>query len=152
MGFSALNALSKSGESRPFHQQADGLVPAEGAAFVALKRLEDARADGDQIYGVVRGVGLSNDGRSGGFLSPSTPGQVRCMKQAYDMAGLDPAEVQFVECHATGTAAGDGAEINSLREVFPEADNLPLGILKGQSGSSDHHFRCCWPAQSPSGI
>lgn len=134
MGFSALNALSKSGNSRPFHQQADGLVPSEGAAFVALKRLADARADGDHIYGVIRGVGLSNDGRSGGFLSPSSRGQVVCMKQAYEMADINPADVQFVECHATGTETGDAAEIVSLSEVFPGDGNLPLGSLKGNLG------------------
>ncbi|MCZ6502148.1 MAG: beta-ketoacyl synthase N-terminal-like domain-containing protein, partial [Gammaproteobacteria bacterium] len=134
MGFCALNALSKTGTSRPFHRQADGLVPSEGAVFVALKRLEDARADGDQIYGVIRGIGLSNDGRSGGFLSPSTQGQVACIKQAYEMADIDPGKVQFVECHATGTEAGDSTEIASLSEVFPGADNLPLGSLKGNLG------------------
>ncbi len=58
VGFTALGALSRSGRSRPFHRDADGLVPAEGAAFVVLKRLEDARRDGNVIHGVVRGVGL----------------------------------------------------------------------------------------------
>src|SRR6185295_14803201 len=70
VGFSALGALSKSGRSRPFHRDADGLIPAEGAAFLALKRLSDARADGDTIHGVIRGVGLSNDGRGKGLLAP----------------------------------------------------------------------------------
>lgn len=134
MGFCALNALSKTGDSRPFHRDADGLVPAEGAAFVALKRLADARKEGDRIYGVIRGIGLSNDGRSGGFLSPSSAGQVRCMQQAYAMADLDPADVQFIECHATGTVAGDAAELASLSEIFPRANNLPLGSLKGNLG------------------
>ncbi|MBQ74117.1 MAG: beta-ketoacyl synthase [Gammaproteobacteria bacterium] len=134
MGFCALNALSKSGTSRPFHQKADGLVPSEGAVVLALKRLDDARADGDEIYGVIRGVGLSNDGRSGGFLSPSTSGQISCLKQAYEMADIDPAKVQFVECHATGTETGDAAEIESLKAVFSGADQLPLGSLKGNLG------------------
>ncbi|HIG43699.1 MAG TPA: beta keto-acyl synthase [Gammaproteobacteria bacterium] len=134
MGFCALNALSKSGKSQPFSETADGLVPSDGAAFVALKRLEDARADGDKIYGVIRGIGLSNDGRSGGFLSPSTEGQVACIKQAYQLADIDPAEVQFIECHATGTEAGDSTEITSLSAVFTDASNLPLGSLKGNLG------------------
>ncbi len=134
MGFCALNALSKTGKSQPFSQNADGLVPSEGAAFVALKRLEDARADGDKIYGVIRGVGLSNDGRSGGFLSPSSNGQIVSMKQTYDMSGVDPAEVQFIECHATGTEAGDSAEIESLASVFPSENKIPLGSLKGNLG------------------
>lgn len=134
MGFCALNALSSTGKSQPFSQSADGLVPSDGAAFVMLKRLTDARADGDKIHGVIRGIGLSNDGRSGGFLSPSADGQVRCIQQAFEVADIDPAEVQFVECHATGTEAGDSTEIESLSRVFKDADSLPLGSLKGNLG------------------
>ena len=71
IGFCALQAMSRRGQSRPFAADADGLIPAEGAAFVVLKRLADAVADGDEILGVIRGIGLSNDGNSGGFLSPA---------------------------------------------------------------------------------
>ena len=70
-GFTALGALSPTGQSRPFHRDADGLVPAEGAAFLALKRLEDAIAARDTILGVIRGIGCSNDGRGAGLLTPS---------------------------------------------------------------------------------
>ncbi len=76
IGFCALQAMSRRGESRPFAADADGLVPAEGAAFVVLKRLEDAIAAGDEILGVIRGIGLSNDGNAGGFLSPAAAGQI----------------------------------------------------------------------------
>ena len=72
VGFCALKAMSRSGKSRPFHAEADGLLPAEGAGFVALKRLHDALQDGDEIYGIIRGLGLSNDGRGQGLLAPST--------------------------------------------------------------------------------
>ena len=82
VGFSALSALSRSGRSRPFHRDADGLVPAEGAGFLALKRLEDAERDGDRIHGVIRGIGLSNDGRGKGFLVPREEGQVRALRAA----------------------------------------------------------------------
>ena len=74
VGFSALKALSRSGRSRPFHRDADGLVPAEGAGFVVLRRLDDARRDGDRVLGVIRGIGLANDGRGRGFLAPSRRG------------------------------------------------------------------------------
>lgn len=133
VGFSALNALSRSGRSRPFHRDADGLLPAEGAAFVALKRLDDALAAGDHIFGVIRGVGLSNDGRSGGFLSPSQAGQVRSMQAALAQAGLAPDAVQYVECHATGTGLGDATEIKSLQQVYGSRD-LALGSLKANLG------------------
>ena len=114
VGFSALSALSKSGRSRPFCREADGLVPAEGAAFVAMRRLEDARRDGDRILGVVRGVGLSNDGRGQGMLVPSVEGQVRAMRAAYDASCLSPSDISLLECHATGTTVGDATEVESL--------------------------------------
>jgi acyl transferase domain-containing protein len=109
VGFAALAALSKSGVPSPFDKQADGLVPAEGAAFLTLKRLADAERDGDTIHGVIRGIGLSNDGRSGGLLAPAQEGQARALRQAYAMSGIDPASISLVECHATGTVVGDGA-------------------------------------------
>ncbi|MGH1345638.1 MAG: beta-ketoacyl synthase N-terminal-like domain-containing protein [Nannocystales bacterium] len=135
VGFGALRALSKSGRSRPFHADADGLLPAEGAGFVVLKRLADARRDGDAIAGVIRGVGLSNDGRGRGFLVPSALGQAEALRMAYDVAGLTPADVDYVECHATGTQLGDATELESLRAVFGEAgQDLPLGSLKANVG------------------
>jgi len=132
VGFSALKALSISGQSRPFHRDADGLVPAEGSAFVLLKRLEDAISDGDPIAGVIRGIGLSNDGRTGGFLSPSVEGQVRCMKQAYESACISPSEISYVECHATGTPTGDSTEIKSMSNVFRH--EMAIGSLKANLG------------------
>ncbi len=134
LGFTALAALSPTGQSRPFHRSADGLVPAFGAAVVALKRLADAEAAGDAILGVIRGVGLSNDGRSRGLLVPSEAGQVRAMRAAYEASGLSPDDVSLVECHATGTPVGDAAEIRSLREVFASSSDLPLGSLKSNLG------------------
>jgi 3-oxoacyl-(acyl-carrier-protein) synthase/3-hydroxymyristoyl/3-hydroxydecanoyl-(acyl carrier protein) dehydratase/1-acyl-sn-glycerol-3-phosphate acyltransferase len=134
VGFCALSALSKTGRSRPFHRGADGLVPAEGAAFVALKRLADAEARGDEILGVIRGVGLSNDGRGRGFLAPSAAGQARAMRRAYEVAGVSPAEVTLLECHATGTPVGDATEIRSMAEVFQGREGLPIGSLKSNLG------------------
>ena len=132
-GFTALNALSRTGRSRPFHAEADGLIPAEGAAFVALKRVEDALAAGDLILGVIRGIGLTNDGRSGGFLSPDRGGQMRAMRAALESAALAPGAVQFVECHATGTVLGDATETESLAGVYGDTP-LALGSLKANLG------------------
>ncbi|MEJ2659861.1 MAG: polyketide synthase, partial [Desulfobacteraceae bacterium] len=135
-GFSVLRAMSPSGRSRPFHHAADGLIPAEGAAFVALKRLGDALRDRDAIHGVIRGIGLSNDGRAGGFLLPSTEGQVRCMEAAFRCAGLEPRDISFVECHATGTPGGDAVEVLSLGRTFAGCRNVALGSLKANLGHS----------------
>ena len=133
-GFDALNALSPSGQSRPFHQDADGLVPSEGCAMLALKRLADARRDGDTIYAVIRGIGLSNDGRGKGLLVPDEQGQQRAIRAAYQSAGLDPAAVSLLECHATGTSVGDATEIRSSAAVFKDVKNLPIASLKSNLG------------------
>jgi 3-oxoacyl-(acyl-carrier-protein) synthase/3-hydroxymyristoyl/3-hydroxydecanoyl-(acyl carrier protein) dehydratase len=134
-GFTALGALSPSGKSRPFHAEADGLMPAEGAAMVALRRLEDARRDGDRILGVIRGIGLSNDGRSRGLLVPSQDGQMRALRAAYAAAELSPNDVSMIECHATGTSVGDAVEIRALAEVFAGREQpLPIGSLKANLG------------------
>ena len=133
MGFTALKALSPTGQSRPFHRDADGLVPAEGAGCVALKRVADAIRDGDQILGVIRGVGLSNDGRGHGLLAPSEDGQVRAMEAAYRASGLDPRDISLLECHATGTRVGDGVEIRSTSRVFG-SHTVAAGSIKGNLG------------------
>ena len=133
-GFAALNALSRSGQSRPFHRDADGLLPAEGAAFFALKRLQDARRDGDTIYGVIRGLGLSNDGRGKGLLVPDALGQQRAIRAAFAGSGLRPADVSLLECHATGTTVGDAAELCSTAAEYASANGLPIGSLKSNLG------------------
>jgi acyl transferase domain-containing protein len=134
VGFCALSALSKTGQSRPFHRDADGLVPAEGAGFVVLERLSDALAAGRTVLGVIRGVGLSNDGRGRGLLAPSEEGQERALRMAYDQAGLSPADIGLLECHATGTPVGDATELRSMARVFAGCANVPIGSLKSNLG------------------
>ncbi|MCC7123839.1 MAG: acyltransferase domain-containing protein, partial [Acidobacteria bacterium] len=133
IGFTALAALSRTGKSSPLSTLADGLLPAEGAAVLVLKRLDDAVAAGDRIFGVVRGVGLSNDGRGSGLLAPTTTGQQRAIRSAYADAGLTPEGVEYLECHATGTLVGDREEIVSIRGVFGDQP-MQLGSLKAQLG------------------
>ena len=134
IGFCALQAMSRTGQSRPFHRDADGLVPAEGAAFLLLKRYEDALADGDRVLGVIRAVGLSNDGLGRGLLAPCPLGQERALKQAYQGCDLTPDQVSLVECHATGTQVGDLAEVQSMSRVFGQVKDLPVGSLKSNLG------------------
>ncbi|MCB9744328.1 MAG: hypothetical protein H6740_17150 [Alphaproteobacteria bacterium] len=134
VGFCALTAMSRTGQTRPFHAQADGLVPGEGAGFVALKRLSDALAAGDRVLGVIRGAGLSNDGRGRGLLVPSEDGQERAIRTAYAGSGLTPADIGLLECHATGTPVGDGAELRSTGRVFKGLSGVPMGSLKSNMG------------------
>lgn len=134
IGFCALGAMSRSGRCRPFDRRADGLVPAEGAGFTALMRLRDAFAEGRPVLGVVRGVGLSNDGRGNGFASPSADGQEWAMRAAYAAAGLDPASISLLECHGTGTPVGDTTEVRSSARVFADHPGLPFGSVKANLG------------------
>ncbi len=118
VGFSRLGALSKSGACKPFDAAADGFVLGEGAGAVVLRRLEDAMRDGDSIWAVLRGVGVSNDGAEGGPLAPSVDGQVAAIEEAYRDAQTPPESVGFVEIHGTGTPVGDRIEAVALRRAM----------------------------------
>ncbi|MGA5699450.1 beta-ketoacyl synthase N-terminal-like domain-containing protein [Peterkaempfera bronchialis] len=133
-GFHALSALSRSGRSRPLQRDADGLIPAEGAGLVVLMRLADALAADVPVLGVIRAVGLSNDGRGGGLLLPDRDGQTRAMRLAYALAGIDPATVSLIEAHATGTPSGDAVEVRAMAEVFADSPGVPIGSVKAQLG------------------
>lgn len=135
MGFTALQALSKSGQSRPLHQEADGLIPAHGAGIVVLKRLQDAVKNKDPIYGVIRGIGLANDGNSRGFLIPAESGQILAMQHAYRAAEIAPDTISWIDCHATGTLLGDATEIRSMRQIFGNSE-ITIGALKSNIGHS----------------
>ncbi|MCC3779062.1 beta-ketoacyl synthase N-terminal-like domain-containing protein, partial [Streptomyces sp. UNOB3_S3] len=133
-GLARMSALSPTGRSRPFHREADGLVPSEGAALVALMRLRDALAQDRQVLAVVRGIGLGNDGRASGLLAPDAAGQERAMLAAYASAGVPPESVGLLECHATGTAVGDAVEARSTGRVFAGHRALPVGAVKANIG------------------
>ncbi len=137
MGFSQLRALSPSGVCAPFDKKADGLVVGEGAGIFVLKRLEDALKDKNNIYAVIKGIGLAND-VGGSLLAPDTDGQVRAMHDAYAQAGWTPEDVQLIECHGTGTPKGDAVEFASLRKLW-EGRDLPknkcvIGSVKSNVG------------------
>jgi 3-oxoacyl-(acyl-carrier-protein) synthase/3-hydroxymyristoyl/3-hydroxydecanoyl-(acyl carrier protein) dehydratase len=119
VGFTQLRAISPSGRCAPFDHRADGLVVGEGAGMLALKRLDDAIRDADDIHGVIRGIGLSND-IGGSLLAPVSSGQVRAMQEAYRSSGWSPEDVQIFECHGAGTPVGDQIEMSSLQTLFEE--------------------------------
>lgn len=138
MGFAQLRALSPSGKPSPFGWDADGLVVGEGAGMFVLKRLADALADRDHIYGLVAGIGLSND-RDGSLLAPSSEGQLRAMRAAYREAGWSPGDVSLLECHATGTPLGDQVELESMCSLWADAEHPPdatcvIGSVKSNVG------------------
>ena len=116
VAFSRIGALSRSDACRPFDAGADGFVLGEGAGAVVLKRLEDAQRDGDRIWAIVRGVGLNNDGRGEGPMTPRLSGQVDALARAYRDAGLSPDSIGYIEAHGTATPVGDATEISAIRE------------------------------------
>lgn len=131
--FELLGVLSEKGESRPFDKKSKGLIPGTGAGALVLKRLEDAKRDGDHIIGVIEGIGWSNDGGSKSLLAPAQEGQIASFKDIYQK-GVSP-DIDYIECHATGTKAGDKVEIESVNTYFSEYGVTPLlGALKGNTG------------------
>ena len=139
MGFSQLRALSVSGKCSPFSASADGLVVGEGAGVFVLKRLADAERDGDSIRAVICGWGLSND-IDGNLLAPASEGQLRAMRDAYQMAGWRPTDVGLIECHATGTPVGDRVEFESLRELWRTHHWTPGQCVIGSVKSTVGHL------------
>jgi len=119
MVFRQIGAQSRSGRSRPFAADADGMVSGEGVGVVVLKRRADAERDGDRIYAVLRGVGVASDGRGAGLASPDARGHARAIRRAYRSAGVAPASVGLVEGHGLGVPAADRAELRALRATFP---------------------------------
>ena len=131
-GFSVFQALSN--RSAPLASDTGGLVPSEGGAVLLLKRLDDAVRDKDYIYGVIRDVSLNNSG-TGLPLKPNLDSEFRCLQRAYEHSCVNPSDVQYVECHATGTPVGDATELQTMRTFFKE--KMPLiGSTKANFGHS----------------
>lgn len=110
---------SPDGHTRTFDAQAGGVVPGNGVTLVVLKRLEDAVADGDRIYAVIKGAALNNDGsQRAGFGAPGIEGQSEAIALAQDIAGFHPDTLSYIEAHGTATPIGDPIEIASLTKAF----------------------------------
>nr|AAF26922.1 polyketide synthase [Sorangium cellulosum] len=135
---SRMRLLSPDGRCKTFSAAADGFARAEGCAVVVLKRLRDAQRDRDPILAVVRSTAINHDGPSSGLTVPSGPAQQALLRQALAQAGVAPAEVDFVECHGTGTALGDPIEVQALGAVYgrgrPAERPLWLGAVKANLG------------------
>jgi acyl transferase domain-containing protein/acyl carrier protein len=135
---SATNALSPDGRCKSFDALANGYVRGEGCGVLALKRLSDAKRDGDRIWAVIRGSAVNQDGRSTGLTTPNVLAQQAVLEQALSSAGVSPNEIGYVEAHGTGTPLGDPIEMDALKKVLgrPTSDGaaLVVGALKTNLG------------------
>ncbi len=134
--FAHAQTLSTTG-SRPFDADADGLVVGEGYVCLVMKTLPRAQADGDRVLAVVRGLGVSSDGRGKSLWAPRQEGQIKAMQRAY-RDGLDMAQLQYLEAHATATQVGDATELNTvaevLKNVLPPGRKIPITSVKANIG------------------
>ncbi|WP_338551793.1 SDR family NAD(P)-dependent oxidoreductase [Paenibacillus sp. KS-LC4] len=130
--------LSSTGRCHTFDDQANGFVPGEGVGVVVLKRLKDALADRDHIYGIIRGSALNQDGTTNGITAPSANSQERLEREVYEKNGINPGEIQLVEAHGTGTKLGDPIEFEALTRAFRAYTNrkeyCALGSIKTNIG------------------
>ena len=133
---------SADGHCRTFDAEAQGTVFGSGVATVLLKRLEDAVRDGDQIYAVIRGFAVNNDGSAKvGYTAPSIEGQARVIALAHEAAGVHPDSIGYVEAHGTGTPLGDPIELSALNQAFRARSNgkrfCAVGTVKTNIGHLD---------------
>ena len=110
--------ISPGGRCRPFDASADGIVRGEGAGMVFIKPLSRAKLDGDNIYAILRGGAVNQDGSTNGLMAPSMPAQRSVLEEAYENARVKPGDVSYVEAHGTGTLLGDPIEAEALGRVL----------------------------------
>lgn len=140
--FSSTHALSKHGRCSTFDEQADGITLGEGVGVLILKRLEDAKRDGNKVYAVIKGIGASSDGKSLGLTAPGKRGQMRALEQAYATAGINPSDVGLIEAHGTGTSVGDRIELSALTDVFLDDSTKPGRTMLGSVKTNIGHTKC----------
>ena len=139
LGFDEIGAvLAPDGRIKSFSSDADGYTRSEGGGMLVLKRVDDARRDGDQILAVIAGSAVNHDGRSNGLIAPNQDAQAEVLRRAYKDAGIDPRTVDYIEAHGTGTILGDPIEAEALGRVVgrgrPAERPALLGAVKTNVG------------------
>jgi len=130
--------LSSDGRCRVFGRDADGYVPGEGVGAALVRPLADAEADGDHIYGVIRGSALMHSGRTSGYTVPSPDAESRVIEHALERSEIDAGTITYVEAHGAGTALGDQIEVEALTRVYRRHSDrrgyCAIGSLKSNVG------------------
>ncbi len=138
INFSKAQMMAPDGRCKTFDAAADGYVRSEGCGVIVLKRLAEAIAGGDNILAVIRGTAINQDGRSAGLTAPNGPSQEEVIGRALAAAGVEPAQVNYVETHGTGTALGDPIEVRALAAAYgpgrPADAPLMIGSVKTNLG------------------
>jgi acyl transferase domain-containing protein/acyl carrier protein len=135
IGFARAGALSSRGRCAAFDESADGFVRGEGCGMVVLKRLADARRDGDHVLAVISGTAINHAGRVQGITQPSRAAQREVIEAALRSAGVTPGDIGYVEAHGTGTAVGDPIEFAALSDTYGKSgEPCALGSLKTNVG------------------
>src|SRR5208283_3962096 len=128
--------LASDGCCKTFDARADGMGYGEAVGMVVLKPLLRAIQDGDQIYGVIKGSGMNQDGKTNGITAPSAPSQTRLYEEIYRRFAVDPLSISYVEAHGTGTKLGDPIEIDALTDAFRKFTPAKQFSAIGLSGTN----------------
>lgn len=130
--------LSPDGHCFSFDQRANGFVPGEGVGVLMLKRLKDAEQDNDDIYGIIRGWGVNQDGKTNGITAPNKDSQIRLETNVYKKFNINPEYIELIEAHGTGTKLGDPIEVDALcasfRQFTTKNNYCALGSVKSNIG------------------
>jgi polyketide synthase 13 len=140
--------LAPDGRIKSFSQDADGYARSEGGGMLVLKRVADARRDGDDIIAVIAGSATNHDGRSNGLLAPNPDAQAEVLRKAYKDAGINPRTVDYVEAHGTGTILGDPIEADALGRVIGKGRAVDKPALLGAVKSNVGHLESAAGAAS----
>jgi|GEM_PF-4326378 len=138
--FSQAQMMAADGRCKTFDAAADGYVRGEGCGAVVLKRLSDARRDGDRVLGVIAGSALNQDGRSNGLTAPNGEAQRAVIERALANAGVTPGEVDYVEAHGTGTRLGDPIEVTALAAALGEGRAADRPLVIGSAKTNIGHL------------
>ncbi|MEB3282831.1 MAG: SDR family NAD(P)-dependent oxidoreductase [Lyngbya sp.] len=140
INFSKAKMLASDGRCKTFDAAADGFVRSEGCGIIILKRLSDAINNGDKILAVIRGSAINQDGRSSGLTVPNGPSQQAVIHQALENSKVNPAQINYIEAHGTGTSLGDPIEIGALGAVFCDTHTSEKPLIVGSVKTNIGHL------------